>query len=117
MRIYPGSCHCGAVHFEVECDPVEMTTRDCTLCTKRNALMVKVPETALQILAGEQELSTYQWKYAPCAASFLPTLRHLHGSPQRVDPTTFGVNVFCLEGLDKSALPVRATEGISMSPI
>jgi len=117
MRIYPGSCHCGAVRFEVECDPVEMTTCDCTLCTKRNALMIKVPETALRILAGEQELVTYQWNTRRAQHHFCRRCGIYTFHRKRVDPTTFGVNVFCLEGLDKSALPVRATDGITMSLI
>jgi hypothetical protein len=40
------------VRFEVECDPVEMTTCDCTLCVKKNALMVRVPEAGPAILLG-----------------------------------------------------------------
>src|SRR3546814_17513453 len=58
---HPGSCHCGGVRFTLDSDPIELTTCDCSLCVKRNALMVKVPEVALHIEQGEQLLSLYVW--------------------------------------------------------
>lgn len=56
-----GSCHCGAVRFRVDATIVELTTCDCSLCVKRNAVMAKVPERALKVLAGEDRLTLYQW--------------------------------------------------------
>lgn len=61
VGVHRGSCHCGGVRFTVRSDPVERTTCDCSLCVKRNAVMVKVPEAALSIDAGEDLLATYQW--------------------------------------------------------
>ena len=42
VRTYRGSCHCGAVQFEVDTDFPELTTCDCSICRRKNALMVKV---------------------------------------------------------------------------
>lgn len=43
--MWSGSCHCGAVRFRVDFPISELTTCDCSLCARRNALMAKVPET------------------------------------------------------------------------
>ena len=58
---HKGSCHCGGVRFTVIHDPEELTTCDCSLCVKRNAVMAKVPEAALRIDRGQELLATYQW--------------------------------------------------------
>ena len=58
---HAGSCHSGSVRFTVKHDPDELTTCDCSLCVKRNALMAKIPEAALRIDAGEDLLTLYEW--------------------------------------------------------
>jgi hypothetical protein len=37
MQKYVGSCHCGAVRFEIETDFPELTTCDCSICRRKNA--------------------------------------------------------------------------------
>jgi hypothetical protein len=61
LRRLTGSCHCGAVRFAITSDFPELTTCDCSLCRRRNALMVKVHESAFELLAGAEQLATYQW--------------------------------------------------------
>lgn len=115
VSTHAGSCHCGGVRFSVADDPVEMTTCDCSLCVKRNALMVKVPEAALTILEGHDLLSTYEWNSRRAKHHFCSRCGIYLFHRKRAAPDHFGVNVFCLDGFDISALPIRATEGIGMS--
>jgi hypothetical protein len=61
LRRHTGRCHCGAVRFAVTSDFPELTTCDCSLCRRRSALMVKVHESAFELLAGAEQLATYQW--------------------------------------------------------
>jgi len=61
MPSYRGSCHCGAVTFSLVSDITELTTCDCSLCRQKNALMTKVPESALTVESGEDLLSVYEW--------------------------------------------------------
>ncbi|MFM7739171.1 MAG: GFA family protein, partial [Planctomycetota bacterium] len=42
LQTYRGACHCRAVRFEIETDLPELTMCDCSICKKKNALMVKV---------------------------------------------------------------------------
>ena len=85
MATHFGSCHCGAVKFRVDAQIEELTTCDCSLCVKKNALMAKVHETALTVLEGEDRLSLYQWNTRR-AAPLLFGLRRLHFSPQALGP-------------------------------
>jgi len=110
-----GSCHCGAVRFELRGEISELTTCDCSLCVKKNAVMAKVHESALTVTAGEELLSLYQWntrraKHYFCSRCGIYTFHR-----KRAAPDHYGVNVFCLDGFDAASIPVRATEGIGMS--
>ncbi|MDP9421974.1 MAG: GFA family protein [Pseudomonadota bacterium] len=110
-----GSCHCGTVRFRIDWPIVELTTCDCTLCVKRNAVMTKVPEAALTILEGEDVLTLYQWNTRRAKHYFCSCCGIYVFHRKRAAPDHFGVNIFCLEGVDPSAFPIRATDGIGMS--
>lgn len=114
MNTHAGSCHCGAIRFIVSYDPVELTTCDCSLCVKRNAVMVKVPEAALRMEQGAELLSMYQWNSRRAKHHFCSRCGIYVFHRKRAAPDHYGVNVFCLDGFDASILPVRSTEGIGM---
>lgn len=42
FRTYPGSCHCGRIRFEVDADLDHVRSCDCSICTKRGALVHRV---------------------------------------------------------------------------
>ena len=114
IRHLQGSCHCGAVRFEIDSDFPELTTCDCSICRRKNALMVKVHETQFRLLAGEDALSAYQF-HSHIATHYF--CRHCGIYPfhrKRVTPDHYGINVFCLDGFDASGIPVRATLGAAM---
>ena len=57
-----GSCHCGAVRYEVDLDPNAGASRcNCTICTKIAAASAIVKPEALKLLAGADSLSVYEW--------------------------------------------------------
>jgi hypothetical protein len=109
-----GSCHCQAVQFEIDSDFAELTTCDCSICRKKNALMVKVHETSLRILKGESSLTTYQFNTHTAKHYFCGVCGIYPFHRERVTPDYFGVNVFCLDNFDPTGIPVRATDGIGM---
>jgi hypothetical protein len=110
-----GSCHCGAVRFSVEAPVTELTTCDCSLCMKRNALMAKFPQAALRVTAGAALLTLYQWNTRRASHYFCSRCGIYVFHRKRAAPDHFGVNVFCLHDFDPSSVPVRATAGASMS--
>ncbi|MFC3068534.1 GFA family protein [Phenylobacterium soli] len=115
MPRYAGACHCLTVRFVVDAELTELTTCDCTLCVKKNALMAKVHEDQLAVTEGEAALSLYEWNTGRAKHYFCSRCGIYVFHRKRAAPDHFGVNVFCLEGVDMAALPVRATEGIGMT--
>jgi len=114
-RRLQGSCHCGAVRFEIESDFPELTTCDCSICRRKNAVMVKVHESAFTLLAGESALKSYRFHTHTATHYFCATCGIYPFHRKRVTPDHFGVNVFCLEGFDAAGIPVRATVGAGMA--
>lgn len=115
IQTYPGSCHCGAVRFEIDTDFPELTTCDCSICRRKNALMVKVHQSNFRLLAGAESLSEYQFNTMNARHYFCKVCGIYPFHRKRVTPDNFGVNVFCLEGADLEGVPVRQTNGSSMS--
>lgn len=113
--MYMGSCHCGAIRFQIDGDIKELTTCNCSLCARRNALMAKMPENSLVILEGKDMLTLYQWNTRRAMHYFCKNCGIYVFHRKRAAPDHFGINVFCLEGFDIRCIPVRATEGASMS--
>lgn len=113
--MFTGSCHCGAVRFRVDSAIVELTTCDCSICVKRNAVMAKVPERSLAVLDGEEMLTLYEWNTRKAKHYFCRRCGIYVFHRKRAVADHFGVNVFCLDGFDAGAVPIRATEGASMT--
>ena len=113
-REFTGSCHCGAVRFRITSDFPELTTCDCSICRRRNALMVKVHESDFALLAGQDALREYRFHTRTARHFFCGTCGIYPFHRKRVTPDFYGVNVFCLEGFDPAGIPVRATVGAGM---
>ncbi|MGZ8289046.1 MAG: GFA family protein [Telluria sp.] len=61
-KTYHGSCHCGVVRFEADIDFSRGTIKcNCTICTKLRLWPVLVNPTAFRLLAGEADLTTYEF--------------------------------------------------------
>jgi hypothetical protein len=61
VKKHAGSCHCGAVRFEVTIDATKGGRCNCTVCTKISQLAGIVQPDAFTLLSGEENLSTYEW--------------------------------------------------------
>ena len=115
LQTFKGSCHCQSVTFEIDSNMAELTTCDCSICLRKNALMVKVPETALRILSGEESLTTYTFHTHTAQHYFCSTCGIYPFHRKRVTPDYFGVNVHCLSDFSPEGIPQRATDGKGMS--
>lgn len=61
---YQGSCHCGAVRFSFEAEPIKKGLRcNCSLCMRKGAMMspIPIPERHFHIEADENAVGLYQF--------------------------------------------------------
>jgi hypothetical protein len=112
---YTGSCHCGAIRFAIRTDFPELTTCDCSICRRKNALMVKVHESRFELLAGADLLTEYRFHTHTARHFFCRTCGIYPFHRKRVTPDFLGINVFCLDDFEPEGIPVRATVGRGMA--
>lgn len=115
MQSYSGSCHCGAVRFEIETDFPELTMCDCSICRRKNALMVKVHESRFKLLAGADSLTEYRFNTSTARHFFCKICGIYPFHRKRVTPDNFGINVHCLQDFDPTGIPVRRAVGSAMT--
>lgn len=115
MKTYRGSCHCGAIVFEIDTEFTEFTKCDCSLCTKKNAVMTKVHESQFRLIAGEQKLGAYRWNTGIAKHHFCKVCGIYTFHRKRVTPDFLGVNIHCLDTADILNVPTVLVDGRSMS--
>jgi len=113
-QVYHGSCHCGAVQFKIAAAIKELTTCDCSICIRKNAVMLKVHESEFTLLKGEESLTTYQFHTATAQHYFCKVCGIYPFHRKRVTPDHYGINTGCLVGFDTTGLVVRETNGSEM---
>ncbi len=112
---YHGSCHCGAVCFEIDVAPQEAYTCDCSLCRRRSARMSSIHESNFRITQGQDRLSLYQWNMRIARHYFCSTCGIYPFHRKRSMPDTWGINLACLDDFDSSNLPYRKASGLDMT--
>lgn len=118
MAELTGSCHCGAVRFEVESAASLQDLRrcNCSLCRKKGAVMATAPLSELTITAGADKLSLYQWNTGTAKHYFCSVCGIYTHHQRRVAPDEYGFNVACIEGVDLAELgDVPMTDGTGLS--
>ncbi|AVX04740.1 GFA family protein [Maritalea myrionectae] len=100
MKTYQGSCHCGEIQFEIDSELKSALKCDCSLCRKKNALMVGVHESQFRLISGADSLATYQWNMKIAKHHFCKICGIYTFHRRRSKPDEYGVNFFCLDNAD-----------------
>jgi hypothetical protein len=122
MALYQGSCHCGAVRFEVEAEIDHVRECDCSICRRRGALNFRVPRGALRILTPIDAMAVYRWgsmtgeDYFCRTCGIMPfrkpgALTAKERAADRPEFHGWAINVRCLEDVDVDRLPRHRIEG------
>jgi hypothetical protein len=111
VTTFEGQCHCGRVRFRVTGDLAETTLCNCSICSKKGFLHLIVAPAAFELLAGKDELTTYQFNTNTAQHTFC---RHCGVYPfyvPRSHPDKIDVNVRCLAGVELQKLVPRPFDG------
>ena len=114
--IHKGSCHCGQVAFEVEGEPTQVMDCNCSICSRKGALLWFVPRDRLRLLTPQANLATYTFGKGAIQHRFCPKCG-IHPFGEGTDPSgkrMAAINVRCLEDFDFSGLPVKHFDGRSL---
>lgn len=114
--LHKGSCHCGRVAFQVEGEIKGAMACNCSICSRKGALMWFVPREALQLQSPDEAASTYEFNKHVIKHRFCPTCG-IHPYGEGTDPKgnrMTAINLRCIEGLDLAALPVQNFDGRSL---
>lgn len=120
METKKGRCHCGAVHFEVDLEQgfVDLRRCNCSLCSRKGGIIASVPVDKLRITEGADMLTLYQWNTKTAKHYFCKVCGIYTHHQRRSNPTQFGFNVACIEGVNPFEIgPVGVGNGASQSLI
>ena len=110
--IYQGSCHCGAVRFEVEApEEIDADLCNCSICTKSGFLHLIVPKSRFRLLSGAEAITTYTFNTGVAKHTFCRTCGIKPFYVPRSNPDGIDVNVRCLDPGTVVALTVRPFDG------
>jgi hypothetical protein len=106
-----GACHCGTVRFRVRlADGFKSARRcNCSYCRMRGAIAVSANPEDIEILAGEDALTLYQFNTKTAKHYFCSVCGIYTHHQRRSNPQQYGINAACLEGVspfDFAAVPV-----------
>lgn len=98
---YTGSCHCAAVQFEIDLpNGLQQLRRcNCSMCSRRGAIVTSATLNGLRITQGEEVLSLYQFNTNTAQHYFCSRCGIYTHHQRRSNPEEFGVNVACLDGV------------------
>jgi hypothetical protein len=100
--IHKASCHCGAVQFELTLpnDLEDPRRCSCSMCRMRGTIVPSVPLNGMRITKGGDILTLYQFN-TMTAKHYFCSICGIHTHHQRrSNPTEYGFNVACLEGIN-----------------
>jgi hypothetical protein len=108
---HTAACHCGAVRFRVRLSDGFDSRRRCTcsFCRMRGAVVVSAALADITFLAGEDNLTLYQFNTRTAKHWFCKTCGIYTHHQRRSNPLEYGVNVACLDGVspfDFATVPV-----------
>jgi len=110
--VHMATCHCGGVKLKLTLpNGIEDSRRcDCSMCRRRGAIMASVHLENLEVVQGIELLGVYQFNTLTAKHFFCTKCGIYTHHQRRSNPSQFGYNVGCLEGVnpfDIEDVPVR----------
>jgi hypothetical protein len=114
-KSYSGSCHCGAVAYDVDLDVSGALKCNCSICEKLGAVWAFAPRTQFKLKSGEGALGDYQFgkkhlHHRHCTKCGIETFAE--GAMPDGTPTV-GINLRCIDGMEVDKLSPKLWDGRS----
>jgi len=107
-----GSCHCGAVRYEVDASAdLEVSECNCSICSRSGYLHLIVPRSRFRLLSGEDNLTTYSFDTHEAKHLFCKTCGIKSFYIPRSHPDGISVNVRCLDDSTIKSMQVEFFDG------
>lgn len=116
MKTYKGSCHCGAVTYEVEAEFTNAIRCNCSYCSRKGALLAFVPKEQFTLTSGEDSLTEYHFN--------TEKIDHLFCKVCGVESFSYGadpegnkmaaINLNCIEGFEMPSDSIMDYDGKNM---
>ena len=98
LATYRGSCHCGAVRFEVEAPAeIEVYECNCSICSRLGYLHLIVPASRFRMLSGDDSLTSYRFNTGAANHLFCRTCGVKAFYVPRSHPDGYSINARCLD--------------------
>lgn len=111
MTTYKGSCHCGQVQFETDCDLSKTMECNCSICRNKGAIYSPAINNHLKITQGEDSLTLYQFGTKTAKHYFCKQCGiHPFVNP-RLNPNMRLVNVRCLHEVELENIKPELFDG------
>jgi hypothetical protein len=95
---YAGSCHCGAIRFEVDApEEIEASECNCSMCSRAGFLHLIVPRSRFKLLQGGDHITTYTFNTGVAKHTFCKVCGIKPFYVPRSNPDGYSVNVRCLD--------------------
>lgn len=99
---HKASCHCGSVVLELTLpNGIENPRRcDCSICRRKGAIVGSVDLSGIRILEGADVLRLYQFNTNTAKHYFCSNCGIYTHHQRRSNPSEYGFNIGCLEGVN-----------------
>jgi len=114
-KTYEGSCHCQKVRYRVTTDLKQVISCNCSICARAGTMLTFVSPEQFELLAGEGELTDYQFNRKNIHHLFCSTcgIKSFGRGTAPGNKPMVAINVRCLAGVDLDALQVTPVDGKS----
>ncbi len=111
---YQGSCHCKAVKFEFESEPIKTAIQcNCSICIRKNAIMSEqyIEPEQFKLKKGQEALAVYQWGDKDVNHYFCQKCGVYPFHDTSNEPGKFRINLGCVENLEPRKLSIIQFDG------
>ncbi len=112
-KTYEGSCHCGAVRFQVKTTARQVSECNCSICRKKGFLHLIVPPEQFTLLQGAEALATYTFNTRVARHTFCRICGIHPFYRPRSHPDSIDVNVRCLDDHVLEQFQITSFDGVN----